>query len=274
MSLDFSQPFTERTPRVVNAGKLKRAAGRSKAKAFLAEGENSVEAAVATGAATDLFVTEAAADRFADVVTAAGYMDVFTHAITDKAAQTLTDTVHTTGLFAVCKPVTWTLGSILKGRPKLVAVCVETNDPGNAGTIIRLVDALGADAVVFAGDTVDPESPKVVRSSAGSLFHVPVARERDVKGALGQLRAAGLSTFATTMHGDVNLADSGDVLDQPTAWLFGNEAHGLPEDVLESADYTVSIPIQGSAESLNLSTAASICLWESAKNLNENSFEN
>jgi len=71
------------------------------------------------------------------------------------------------------------------------------------------------------------------------------------------------------MHGDVNLADSGDVLDQPTAWLFGNEAHGLPEDVLESADYTVSIPIQGSAESLNLSTAASICLWESAKTLGD-----
>ena len=269
MSLDFSQPFTERTPRVVNAGKLNRAAGRRKAKAFLAEGENSVEAAVATGAATDLFVTDAAADRFADVVTAAGYMDVFTHAITDKAAQTLTDTVHTTGIFAVCKPVTWTLGAILKGHPKLVAVCVETNDPGNAGTIIRLVDALGADAVVFAGDTVDPESPKVVRSSAGSLFHVPVARERDIKGALGQLRAAGLSTFATTMHGDVDLADSGGVLDQPTAWLFGNEAHGLPQDVLDTADHTVSIPITGSAESLNLSTAASICLWESAKALAE-----
>lgn len=267
MSLDFSQPFTERTPRVVNAGKLNRAAGRRKAKAFLAEGENSVEAAVATGAATDLFVTEEAADRFADIVTAAGYMDVFTHAITDKAAQTLTDTVHTTGIFAVCKPVTWTLGAILKGRPKLVAVCVETNDPGNAGTIIRLVDALGADAVVFAGDTVDPESPKVVRSSAGSLFHVPVARERDIKGVLGQLRAASLSTFATTMHGDIDLAAPSDVLDQPTAWLFGNEAHGLPEDVLDAADHTVSIPIQGSAESLNLSTAASICLWESAKTL-------
>ena len=269
MSLDFSQPFTERTPRVVNAAKLKRAAGRKKAKVFLAEGENSVEAAVATGSATDLFVTEEAADRFADIVTAAGYMDVFTHAITDKAAQSLTDTVHTTGIFAVCKPVTWTLGSILKGRPKLVAVCVETNDPGNAGTIIRLVDALGADAVVFAGDTVDPESPKVVRSSAGSLFHVPVARERDIKGVLGQLRAAGLSTLATTMNGNLDLANAGDALNKPTAWLFGNEAHGLPDDVLAAADDTASIPIKGSAESLNLSTAASICLWESAKVLNQ-----
>lgn len=269
MALDFSEPFTERTPRVVNAAKLNRAAGRKKAGRFLAEGENSVEAAVATGAATDLFVTEAAADRFYDVVTTAAYMDVFTHAITDKAAQSLTDTVHTTGIFAVCKPVTWTLGSVLTGPPKLVAVCVGTNDPGNAGTIIRLVDALGADAVIFAGDTVDPESPKVVRSSAGSLFHVPVARERDVNGAIGQLRAAGLKLAATTMGGEVSLDDPGNALDQPTAWLFGNETHGLPDDVLAAADYRVSIPIKGSAESLNLSTAASICLWESAKMLGD-----
>lgn len=267
MALDFEQPFTERTPRVVNAAKLKRAAGRRKAKAFLAEGENAVEAAVATGAATDLFVTEAAAERFEEIVRAAGYMDVYTHAINDKAAQHLADAVTNTGIFAVCRPVLWTVPSILKGRPRLIAVCVETNDPGNAGTIIRLVDALGADAVIFAGDTVDPESPKVVRSTAGSLFHVPVARDRDVHRVLGQLKAAGLSTIATTMRGNLDLSNPGDALNTPTAWLFGNEAHGLPEEVLDRADTTASIPIKGSAESLNLSTAASICLWESAKAL-------
>ena len=269
MTLDFTQPYTERTPRVVNAAKLKRAAGRKKAKAFLVEGENSVEAATATGAATDLFVTEAAAERFAEVVTTARYMDVYIHPITDKAADHLADTVSHTGIFAVCRPVLWSVGSILKGKPRTVAVCVETNDPGNAGTIIRIADALGADAVIFAGDTVDPESPKVVRSTAGSLFHIPVARDRDVNRVIGELRAAGLSTFATTMHGDLNLAQPGDALRQPTAWLFGNEAHGLPDDLLESADYRVSIPIQGNAESLNLATAASICLWESAKALTE-----
>lgn len=269
MALDFAEPFTERTPRVVNAAKLNRAAARKKAGLFIAEGENAVEAAVATGAATDVFVTEIAADRFNDIVTTANYMGVFTHAITDKAAQYLSDTVHTTGIFAVCKPVTWTLGTVLKGRPKLLAVCVGTNDPGNAGTIIRLVDALGADAVVFAGDTVDPESPKVVRATAGSLFHVPVARERDLNGAVGQLRAAGLKLAATTMSGEIVLGQNiaSDVLDQPTAWIFGNEAHGLPDEVLNAADYRISIPIKGSAESLNLSTAASICLWESTRYL-------
>ena len=267
MPLDFQEPFTERTPRVVNAGKLKRAQARRKANAFLAEGENAVEAAVATGAATDLFVTEAAAERFEEIVRAAGYMDVYTHAITEKAADSIADAVTSTGIFAVCRPVLWTVPKILKGRPQLVAVCVETNDPGNAGTIIRIADAVGADAVIFAGDTVDPEAPKVVRSTAGSLFHIPVARDRDIRRVIGQLAGAGLSTFATTMDGEVNLAQPGEALGQPTAWLFGNEAHGLSDDILTVADHRVSIPIQGSAESLNLATAASICLWESSKAL-------
>lgn len=271
MTLDFTQPFTERTPRVVNAAKLKRAAGRKKTRAFLAEGENSVEAAVATGAATDLFVTEAAAERFSEVVTTARYMDVYTHPITDKAADSLADTMSHTGIFAVCKPVLWTVPAVLKGRPSLVAVCVETNDPGNAGTIIRIADAVGADAVIFAGDTVDPEQPKVVRSTAGSLFHIPVARDRDINRVIGQLRSAGLSTAATTMHGELNLAQPGDALERPTAWLFGNEAHGLDQEIMDAADYRVSIPIQGSAESLNLATAAAICLWESSKALGEES---
>ena len=235
----------------------------------MAEGENAVEAAVATGAATDLFVTEAAAKRFEEIVRAAGYMDVYTHAITDKAADSLADAVTSTGIFAVCRPVLWTVPKIMKGQPRLVAVCVETNDPGNAGTIIRIADAVGADAVIFAGDTVDPESPKVVRSTAGSLFQIPVARDRDVRRVLGELRAAGLSTLATAIDGDTSLAAPGDLLDRPTAWLFGNEAHGLDEDVEGACDARVTIPIKGSAESLNLATAAAICLWESSKALGE-----
>ena len=71
------------------------------------------------------------------------------------------------------------------------------------------------------------------------------------------------------MDGEVNLATPGETLAQPTAWLFGNEAHGLSDDILSAADHRVSIPIQGGAESLNLATAASICLWESSKALAE-----
>lgn len=265
MALDFSQPFTERTPRVVNAAKLLRAKGRKKANRFLVEGVNSVEAAVATGAATDLFVTEHASQAFADVVTTAEYMDVYVHAITDIAAKHLSDTVNTTGIFAVCKPVLWSVGAALRGKPSFVVVGIDTNDPGNAGTMIRIADVCGADAVIFAGDCVDPESGKAVRASAGSLFHLPVARERNTQDVLVQLKAAGLQTVATTIDGEVSLEKTSDLLSAPIAWLFGNEAHGLPTAIADRADVRVSIPIQGSAESLNLATASAMCLWETAK---------
>lgn len=265
MSLDFSQPFTERTPRVANAAKLLRSAGRRKAERFLVEGENAVDAAVSTGSATDLFVTERAAERFSDIVTAAGYMNVYTHAIDEKAARALTDTVTTTGLFAVCTPVLWSVGKALGKAPKLVTVPVQTSEPGNAGTLMRLSDAMGADAVLFAGETVDPQSGKAARASAGSLFHLPVARHTDVNDVLGQVRAKGLTILATAADGEVDLDEADDLLAQPTAWLFGNEAHGLGEDVLAKADHRVRVPIRGRAESLNLATAAAICLYESAR---------
>ncbi len=262
MNLDFEQAFTERTPRIVNAAKLHRAAARRKAGQFLVEGENAVDAAVSTGAARDIFVTEAAAQRFEHILTAAGYMDVYVHAITDRAAKHLSDTATTTGLFALCGDVLWSAGKILNGRPRLVSVPVLTSEPGNAGTLIRTSDAMGADGVIFAGETVDPLGCKVARASAGSLFHIPVAREPNIKDVLGQLRKSGLQIVATAADGEVDLADAD--LSLPTAWLFGNEAHGL-QDLLEEADMRVRIPLRGRAESLNLATAASICLYESAR---------
>ncbi len=271
MKIDFDQAFTERTPRVVAAAKLHRAAARKKAKVFIVEGENSVEAATATGAATDLFVTEAAAQRFEPIVRMAGHMGVYIHPITDKAAKHLSDTQQTTGLFAICTPVLWGTGQALTGTPKLVCVPVETSDPGNAGTLIRVADAVGADAVIFAGETADPQSSKVVRSSAGSLFHLPVARNPNSKDVIGQLRAKGLQIIATTAEGELSLDDAEEVLRHDTAWLFGNEAHGLPAELIETADHRIRIPIRGRAESLNLATAAAICLYESAKVLHRDS---
>ncbi|AHI22698.1 TrmH family RNA methyltransferase [Corynebacterium vitaeruminis] len=265
VDLDFENAFTERTPRIVKAAKLHRAPERRKAKSFIVEGENSVEAAVATGAAQDVFVTEKAAERFEPIVRMAGHMNVYVHPITERAAKHLSDTNATPGIFAVCEPVLWSTGKALGGRPNLVSVPVLTNDPGNAGTLIRVSDAMGADAVIFAGETVDPLSSKVVRSSAGSIFHLPVARDTNIKDVLGQLRAKGLQILATAADGEVNLDEAEELLAKPTAWLFGNEAHGLGEELLALADHRVRIPIRGRAESLNLATAASICLYESAK---------
>ncbi|MDO4911518.1 MAG: RNA methyltransferase, partial [Corynebacterium sp.] len=144
-------------------------------------------------------------------------------------------------------------------------VPVDTNDPGNAGTMIRVADAMGADAVLFAGNTTDPQGPKAVRATAGSLFHIPVAKDPNIEVALQRLKSKGLTILATAADGDVSLDDAEELLAQPTAWLFGNEAHGLSEELLAQADHRISIPIRGRAESLNLATAASICLFESAR---------
>lgn len=264
MHLDFENAFTERTPRVVNAAKLHRSAQRRKAKRFIVEGENSVEAAVSTGAATDVFVTEEAAERYEEILRTAGYLNVYVHPITEKAAKALSDTVTPQGIFAICEPVLWTVSKALR-KPRLVSVPVQTSEPGNAGTLIRNADSMGADAVIFAGDSVDPQSSKAVRASAGSLFHLPVARDRDIYRLLGQLRQAGLTILATAADGEVDLDDADELLAQPTAWLFGNEAHGLSEEILAQADHRVRIPIRGRAESLNLATASAICLYQSAR---------
>lgn len=267
LSLDFDNAFTERTPRIVAAAKLHRAAARRKANQFIVEGENSVEAAVSTGAVTDVYVTEAALERYREIVLTATYMNVYVHPITDRAAKHLSDTTSSTGLFALCRPVLWTTGKALHGSPSLVSVPVETNDPGNCGVLMRLADAFGADAVIFAGETADPQSSKAVRASAGSLFHLPVARDPNIKDVLGQLRAQGLQILATAADGEVDLesSEAQELLAKPTAWLFGNEAHGLGDELLARADHRVRIPIRGRAESLNLATAASVCLYESAK---------
>jgi len=125
--------------------------------------------------------------------------------------------------------------------------------------------AVGADAVVLAGDSVDPHNGKCVRASAGSVFHLPLARERDTGTVLDALAAAGLQVLATAADGEVDLDDADELLAAPTAWLFGNEAHGLPAAVVARADHRIAVPIHGRAESLNLATAAAVCVYTTAR---------
>ncbi|KAA0021099.1 TrmH family RNA methyltransferase [Antrihabitans cavernicola] len=257
--------LTERTPRVVSAVKLLRSAGRRKVGQFLVEGANSVEAALDGGRARELYFTADAADRYADLITRAESTGVRTALVTDKAARGLGDTVTPPGLVAVCGLVDIPLEQALQGTPRLFAVPVEIAEPGNAGAVIRVADAVGADAVVFAGDTVDPHNGKAVRSSAGSIFHLPIARVRNAADALDGLQAAGVQLLATAADGEIDLDDADDLLAAPTAWLFGNEAHGLSAEVAARADHRVRIPIRGRAESLNLATAAAICLYASSR---------
>ena len=214
------------------------------------------------GAVFDLFVTEAVADRERDLLIRAREAGVRTSLVTEKAIAGLTDTVHPQGLVLVCRQPPATLPE----TAALVVVLVDVADPGNAGTVIRTADAAGADAVVLAGESVDPFNPKCVRASMGSLFHLPVVRERLPDDALGRLRAAGLGLVVADGAGETELGSATDeLLARPTAWVFGSEAHGVPAEVAAAADHRVRIPMRGRAESLNLATAAAVCLYASVR---------
>ena len=264
-----ADPFTERTPRVVSAYKLHRAAARRKAGRFLAEGANSVEAALQTGAAEELFCAEDVLDRFRDLLDAAVAAGVPVSPVTPRAVRSLADTVSPAGIIAVCRSVVHDASqglSVDDGPvPRLIAVGQALAEPGNVGTLIRVSDALGADAVWLTEGAVDPENTKAVRASAGSLFHVPVIRGVAEADLVARAHERGLQVAVATGDGEVDIESAVEELSRPTAWVFGNEAHGVPAHLAASADLRVRIPIRGRAESLNIVTAASICLHTSAR---------
>lgn len=213
------------------------------------------------GLVEEVFVTEDAHARFADLLAGAP-----AHEVTERAAKALSDTVTPVGMIAVCTIPEVSLAEVLDApRPRLVAVAVETSDPGNAGTLIRLADAMGADALILAGDSVDPYNAKCLRASAGSIFGLPVVQATDTVELIAALRAAGLQVLATTLDGATPLPAVD--LRVPTAWLLGSEAHGLASDIAAAADAQVTIPMRGSAESLNVAAAAAICLYQSTQAL-------
>lgn len=256
--------LTERSGRVAAAAKLHRHVGRRRAARFLAEGPNLVEAAAGRGLVRDVFVTEAAQQRYAPLLAA---LDCPVHLVTERAAKALSDTVTPAGLVAVCDLPATGLRDVLAGSPRLIAVAVQISEPGNAGTLIRLADAMGAAGVLLAGHSVDPYNGKCLRASAGSIFSVPVAAAPDLREAVAAVREAGLQLLATTVDGEVRLDRAGELLAKPTAWLFGPESHGLPSEVASAADHRVRIPMAGGAESLNVASAAAICLYQSARAL-------
>lgn len=218
----------------------------------------------------DVYLTADAAARYPEILAGAYEAALYVHFGTDSVLNAMSPDCQ--GVLAVVETGGLSLDEALApsgagSSPVLVAVLSDVRDPGNAGTVIRAADAAGASAVVLAGESVDLTNPKVVRSTAGSLFHLPVVRGGSLFDTLEALRAAGLQIVAADGSGASALGDAGvdALLSAPTAWVFGNEAHGLDEAELALADEVVRIPIYGAAESLNLATAAAVCLYASAR---------
>jgi TrmH family RNA methyltransferase len=258
----------------------------------VAEGPQAVREAVlahasrssGTGVVDSLYATDQAAARYGGELEMARAAGIEVLLADDAVLAAMTDTVTPQGLLAVCRLVDRPLGAVLdelrrerddapRRRPLLVAVLAQVRDPGNAGTVLRAADAAGADAVVLTSGSVDVHNPKCVRSTAGSLFHLPVVQDVALDDVAGLLRGAGLALLAADGAGGHDLDDLQDdaerdadaLLRRSTAWLFGNEAWGLPDHERGLADAVVRVPLHGRAESLNLATAATVCLYASAR---------
>ncbi len=212
-------------------------------------------------------MTAHAAARHLALVEGAGRAGAAVHVVSGEIMAGLTQTTTPQGILAICGFVDVPLGDVTAAAPRLVAVLAQVRDPGNAGTVLRTADAAGAAAVIFTDASVDPYNGKCVRASAGSLFHLPVVAGTGLARATEALRAAGLRILAADGRGSRSLDEviAAGELRAPTAWLFGNEAWGLPGELLDLADESVAVPIYGRAESLNLATAAAVCLYASAR---------
>lgn len=283
-------------PRADRVKEVARLAGRPvrlKRRLFLAEGPQAVREALSAhrerAAAGDgpvvaeVYATEACLEKLPELAELAEQVPL--RLATDEVLAAMADTVSPQGILAVCHFLDRPLAEVLRSRPRLLAVLVRVQDPGNAGTVLRAADSAGADALVLTSSSVDIYNPKAVRSTAGSLFHLPVVTGQDVDALLAALREEGITLLAADGYGSVDLDALQDqsalrrlggaaadrpgnglpALEAPSAWLFGNEAQGLSDQELAAADHRVAVPIYGQAESLNVSTAATVCLYASAR---------
>lgn len=233
--------------------------GRDLTGRFLVEGRQAVREALALPSVVEDVIVQDPG-KHADLFE--GY-DVNVWRAEENQMRQLSDTVTPQGIIAVCRQLDHGLDAISDAQ--LVVVCAQVRDPGNAGTVIRCADAFGADAVILTQGSVELHNPKTVRSTVGSMFHLPIITGITLADAVTHCRANGLQVLAADSDGAaLDLLAAEGALAAPTAWIMGNEAWGLPAEDAALADRVVSVPMWGSAESLNLSSAAAVCLYQSA----------
>ena len=250
---------------IKGVAKLTKKEARSETGLFLLEGPQGLKEALERPKLIEkLFATESFEEKYPDLISRARDSRVSVNLVSDSVLKELSDTTTPQGVVAVCQQFHVSLDDVIASKPTLVAFLAQIRDPGNAGTVLRAADAAGADAVIFSKGSVDIYNPKVVRSTTGSMFHLPFVIEAEIQSSLEKFKQAGLSVLAADVAGDSLSTIPSTDLAKPTMWLFGNEAWGLEPEVSALADKLVQVPIFGAAESLNLATAASVCMYASA----------
>ena len=254
-----------RADRVKAVRSLAKRSVRARTGRFVVEGPQGVREAVrhAPSRIVDLYATRTSIDRYgSDFLGAATGSGLYLHETSEDVLAAMADSESPQGVLAVVRDEPVELASVLAAEPRLLVLLSQVRDPGNLGTVIRAADAMGADAVLVSEASVDVLSPKVVRSTAGSLFHLPVIRDLPVEATLTALREHRIPILAADGHATTVLPEVD--LSGPHCWVMGNEAWGLPEEVRAQCDAVVRVPIHERVESLNLAMAATICLYASA----------
>jgi len=184
--------------------------------------------------------------------------------VTDQCMNKMSDTDNPQGILAVVKQNRYTLPDLLGDGTKkpMIFVMDHLQDPGNMGTIIRMAEGAGATGILIGNNSADIYNPKVVRSTMGSIFRVPIMITEDLSSDLRMLKQAGITLYATHLSGK-------DIYDEdfrePLAFLIGNEGAGLSDGITALADKMIRIPMEGKVESLNAAVSATVVGYETAR---------
>ncbi|HBR21448.1 MAG TPA: RNA methyltransferase [Nitrospiraceae bacterium] len=252
-------------PKIKEGLDIKNKRSKYKHAAFIIEGPHLVETALASGNKintvffTDSFRTKKDRQKILREI-AKKTDEIFE--VTEQIMNKLADTETPQGIIAIASYDIEPLEEIkFKSAPLIVAVD-RVQEPGNLGTIIRISDAAGADAVIILKGTCDAFMQKTIRATAGSIFNVPIIYAGTDK-FIEWLKSNGIMLIATALDSDKSIFDAG--LKKPIAFVFGNEAHGVSNEIKKKADLILKIPILGKAESLNVSASAAVCLYEAVR---------
>lgn len=187
----------------------------------------------------------------------------FPEIFSDRVFKEASDTMTPQGVMAVISMKTWDWKSLFRGERRLILILESLQDPGNLGTILRTGEGAGIDGVILNHTSVDPYMPKVIRSTMGSIYRVPIAVAEDLKPVVSRLKDSGVRVFAAHLKGRKSYYEQDYLKD--TCFMIGNEANGLSEPLAQMATDYIRIPMSGQVESLNAGVAAALLMYEAKR---------
>ena len=256
-----------RSDRVTAVRALHARQGRRKTGRFVVEGPQAVRSALAAGVVVrDLFMDDDAGAAFPDIAASARERGLDVCRATAEVLAAMGETAQPQGVLAVCDQLPDGDLDAVMAAPGPVVVLDSVTDPGNVGTVIRTADAAGAAGVLLTSGSADVHNGKVVRSTAGSLFHLPILSGLAIEAVTHAAARHGRSVVVATGDATVDLFAAIDqhLVGPRTCWVVGSEAHGVSEAARSGADLAVRIPMTGRAESLNAAVAAAVVLYVTA----------